>query len=126
MIKNYNIVVNGENYEVSVEEIGLSASQRPVAAPVAAPTPRKATPAPKVAPAAPIAGGDSISAPMPGTIIDVKVKEGEAVKKGQVLCILEAMKMENEIMAMQDGTVASVRTSKGAAVSSGDILITLK
>lgn len=126
MIKNYNIVVNGESYEVSVEEIGVSApSPRAVQASTPqAPRPVQA-PAPK--PASPVASGsDTVVAPMPGTIIDVKKKEGDSVKQGDVLCILEAMKMENEIMAGADGVVASVKVSKGSSVSSGDVLVTLK
>ena len=126
MIKNYNIVVNGENYEVSVEEIGVSApSPRPVQTSAPAPVAPRQAAAPK--PAAPVASGsDTVVAPMPGTIIDVKAKEGDKVKQGDVLCILEAMKMENEIMAGADGVVASVKVSKGSSVSSGDVLVTLK
>ncbi|WP_332843060.1 biotin/lipoyl-containing protein [Paraclostridium sp. AKS73] len=80
---------------------------------------------PKQTQNAPSAGGGTISAPMPGTINDVRVKVGDSVKKGQVLLILEAMKMENEIMASSDGTVKSVDVSKGASVSAGDALITI-
>ncbi|WP_207741101.1 biotin/lipoyl-containing protein [Paraclostridium bifermentans] len=126
MIKKYNITVNGNTYEVEVEELGSQASvQRPQVAtqqvqPQAAPKAQ-----PKQTQNAPSAGGGTISAPMPGTINDVRVKVGDSVKKGQVLLILEAMKMENEIMANSDGTVKSVDVSKGASVSAGDALITI-
>ncbi|GAA0100354.1 biotin/lipoyl-binding protein [Paraclostridium bifermentans] len=126
MIKKYNITVNGNTYEVEVEELGSQASvQRPQVAtqqvqPQAAPKAQ-----PKQTQNTPSAGGGTISAPMPGTINDVRVKVGDSVKKGQVLLILEAMKMENEIMASSDGTVKSVDVSKGASVSAGDALITI-
>ncbi len=113
-MKKYRVNVNGTVYEVELEEITGAA---PAAAPVAAP----AAPAPATAPA----GGEKIAAPMPGTILSVNVAAGDAVKKGQVLMILEAMKMENEIMAPCDGTVTSVAAVKGAAVESGALLCTI-
>ena len=113
-MKKYRVNVNGTVYEVELEEITGAA---PAAAPVAAP----AAPAPAAAPA----GGEKIAAPMPGTILSVNVAAGDAVKKGQVLVILEAMKMENEIMAPCDGTVTSVSVTKGAAVESGALLCTI-
>ncbi len=107
-MKKYKVNVNGTVYEVAIEVMDGAA---PVAAaPAAAP-----------APAAP-AGGEKVSAPMPGTILDVRVSNGAAVKKGDILFILEAMKMENEIMSPCDGTIASVSVSKGAAVDSGALL----
>ena len=123
-MKYYNITVNGTVYSVSVEE--TSAGAAPVAAAPAA-TP-KAAPAPAAAPkaAAPAAAGAvSVKAPMPGTILDVKVSAGAAVKAGDVLIILEAMKMENEIVAPQDGTVASISVNKGDTVNSGDVLVSM-
>ena len=113
-MKKYRVNVNGTVYEVELEEITGAA---PAAAPVAAP----AAPAPAAAPA----GGEKIAAPMPGTILSVNVAAGDAVKKGQVLMILEAMKMENEIMAPCDGTVTSVAAVKGAAVEFGALLCTI-
>ena len=113
-MKKYRVNVNGTVYEVELEEITGAA---PAAAPVAAP----AAPAPAAAPA----GGEKIAAPMPGTILSVNVAAGDAVKKGQVLMILEAMKMENEIMAPCDGTVTSVSVTTGAAVESGALLCTI-
>ena len=106
-MKNYTITVNGNVYQVTVEEgISEGAAPAPKApAPKAAP---KAA-APKAAPAA--AGAIQIAAPMPGKILGVKVKAGDAVKKGQVVAILEAMKMENEIVAPEDGTIASVNVN---------------
>ena len=133
-MKKYNITVNGNTYEVIVEEAGSVASapvfSAPAAAPVAAPvaTPSAAAPAaapaPKVAPAG-SAGANSVTAPMPGTILDVKVSVGQAVKKGDVICVLEAMKMENDIPAPCDGVVASVNVQKGASVAANELLASL-
>ncbi len=114
-MKKYRVNVNGTVYEVELEEM----TGAPAAAPVAAPAP-----APSAA-AAPAAGGEKVTSPMPGTILSVNVAAGDAVKRGQVLMILEAMKMENEIMCPCDGTVASVSVTKGAAVESGTLLCTI-
>ena len=110
-MKKYRVNVNGTVFEVEIEEMTGAP-----AAPAAAPAP--------AAPAAP-AGGEKITAPMPGTILAVNVTSGSAVKKGDVLMILEAMKMENEIMAPYDGAVTSVSVTKGAAVESGTLLCTI-
>ena len=125
-MRKFNITVNGVAYEVEVEEVAAGEASVPVAAaPKAAP--KAAAPAAKPAApkAAPVANGTKVNAPMPGTILDVKVAQGQAVKKGDILLILEAMKMENEILAPQDGTVAQVAVSKGASVNSGDPLVVL-
>ncbi|MFR7985768.1 MAG: biotin/lipoyl-containing protein [Clostridia bacterium] len=128
-MKKYNITVNGTVYAVEVEEAGAAPSA-PAAAPAAAapaPAPAAPAPAPKApAPAPAAAGGQTISAPMPGTIFDIKVTPGQAVNAGDVLIILEAMKMENEIMAPEAGTVDAVLVTKGASVNMGDALVTLK
>lgn len=134
-MKQYTITVNGVAYDVTVEEIGgtptipvaaPAPAAAPVAAPVAAPAPAAA---PAATPAAPKASGAQgavkVSAPMPGTILKVNVTVGQTVKSGDSLCVLEAMKMENDIPAPQDGTVASIEISKGSSVQSGDVLITL-
>ena len=122
-MKYYNITVNGVAYSVSVEETAAGAAPVATAAP-AAPAAPKAAPAPAAAPkAAGAAGAVAVKAPMPGNILDVKVKAGDSVKAGDVLAILEAMKMENEIVAPQDGTVASVNVNKGDTVNSGDVLV---
>ena len=113
-MKNYKITVNGKSYDVSAEEAG--------AAPAAQPAPAQAA-APK---ASASAGAVTVKAPMPGTILDIKVAAGSAVKKGDVLCILEAMKMENDICAPQDGTVDAVLVNKGDAVEVNAALIALK
>ncbi len=127
-MKNYTIYVNGTPYNVSVEE-GASA---PVAAPVSTPAPQTA-PAPAVQEAAPAptpapsssAGSVKVDAPMPGNILDIKVSSGASVNKGDVLVVLEAMKMENDIVAPQNGTIASVNVSKGDTVEAGATLITM-
>ena len=128
-MKNYTITVNGNVYEVTVEEGFTGAASAPkAAAPAAAPNAApaaapKAAPAPAAAPAA--AGSVAVTAPMPGKILGVKASAGQAVKRGQVLLILEAMKMENEIVAPQDGTVASINVAVGDSVEPGATLATL-
>jgi glutaconyl-CoA decarboxylase len=129
----YVITLNGKDYEVEVNQGGAQvlsvsdakAASAPQAAPAAAPAPKPAV-APAPAPAPAPAGGESVSSPMPGTIIKVLVSQGQAVKRGDVLCVLEAMKMENEIQAPVGGTVAHVGVSQGASVNSGDVLFTIK
>ena len=121
-MKKYNITVNGNTYEVYVEE--ADASSAPVAAPVAStPAPAAKPAAPKAAPTA--AGANKVTAPMPGTILQVKVSQGQSVKKGDVICVLEAMKMENDIPAPCDGVIASINVQKGASVGAGDILASI-
>lgn len=115
-MKKYRVTVNGTAYEIELEEL-TGAAPAPAAAPAAAPAP-VAAPAP--------AGGEQVTSPMPGTILAVNVTPGASVKKGDVLMILEAMKMENEIMCPCDGTVASVNTTKGAAVESGTLLCVIQ
>ena len=124
-MKNYRVTVNGVAYDVVVEELNGSVAPAPVAAaPVAAPAP-KAAPAPATPKASGNAGAIAVKAPMPGNLIKVNVKVGDAVKKGDVLCVLEAMKMENDIMAPADGVVASVEAAKGASVATDAVLVTL-
>ena len=130
-MKTYNITVNGVTYTVSVEEVNGAAAPAAAAAPVATSAPA-AAPAPVAAPkpaAAPkksgAAGAISVKAPMPGNIIKVNAKVGDSVKKGDVLIVLEAMKMENDICAPEDGTVASIEVAKGATVETDALLVTL-
>ena len=131
-MKQLRITVNGKSYDVSVEELGMGAS--PVAAAPVAPA-APAAPAPAAAPAAapaPVAApaaageGEPVNSPMPGTILDIKVSAGQSVSKGDVLVILEAMKMENEICADKDGVVGAVLVNKGESVESGKALLTIK
>ena len=123
-MKKYNITVNGNTYEVLVEEAGSVSAPATYSAPVAAPAAPKAAPtAPKAASAG--AGAVKVTSPMPGTILAIKVSAGQSVKKGDVICVLEAMKMENDIPAPQDGVIASIDIQKGASVNAGDVLATL-
>ena len=120
-MRKFIVNVNGNSYEVEVEEVG-GATPAAVTAPVQAAAPAAA---PKAAPKAQApAGGTPVKAPMPGNVLDIKVSNGQAVKEGDVVVILEAMKMENEIYAPCDGTVTVV-ASKGATVNTGDVLISL-
>ena len=129
-MKKYNITVNGTTYEVFVEEADGSASAPVMTAPVAQPAVAPA-PAPVAKPAAPkpaqsgSEGANKVTAPMPGTILDVKVSVGQSVKKGDVICVLEAMKMENDIPAPADGVIASINVQKGATVAANDVLATM-
>lgn len=145
MKRRYRVVVDGRAYEVEVEEIGggVQASvvseapgsqvaggavqvQAAPAAVQAAPEPKAASgAAPAAVPRAGVEGGEVIKAPLPGVITEYKVKVGDKVKRGQVLLLLEAMKMQNEIMAPRDGVVLSIDSSQGANVNTGDPLLTL-
>ncbi len=128
-MKKYNVTVNGTTYEVLVEEAGTASS--PVSAPAQSAAPQAAAPAPTPAPAqapaaAPAAGGAiKVTAPMPGTILKMNVKVGDKIEPNGLVCILEAMKMENEIFSENGGTVASVNAPVGTSVQSGDVIITL-
>ena len=122
-MKKYRVNVNGTSYEIEIEEIDASAVK--TAAPAAAPA-VAATPAPAAAPVAAPAGAEAVNSPMPGTILAVNKNVGDTVKSGDVVMILEAMKMENEIMASRDGKIASVNVTKGATVNSGDLLFTIE
>lgn len=128
-MKRFSVTVNGKAYDVAVEEI-TGAAPAPVAA---APAPVAAAPAPAPAPAAaptpaatPVAGaGEKVQAPMPGTILDIKVAVGDTVSRGQTVVILEAIKMENDIVASCDGKITSILVSKGDTVNSDDVLVTI-
>lgn len=127
-MRKFNVNVNGTLYEVEVDEIQAGAAAAPARKPIPAVAPKAAAPkaaAPKAAPARPAAapaGAETVKAPMPGNILEVRVKDGQAVQAGDVLFILEAMKMENEIMAPAAGIVSGVAVQKGSAVATGAVL----
>lgn len=139
----YKVTLNGKVYEVVVErgeailtdEYDAPAAPAPVSAPVPAPAPAPvpaaapvAAPviAPAPAPVAPSSGGETVKAPLPGTVLKIKTSSGSAVKAGDIILILEAMKMENEITAPCSGTIGDVFVTEGKAVSNGDPLLTIK
>lgn len=138
-MKRYNVTVNGNVYQVEVEEVKGEFTQQvapakvsasaPVAPAVSQPAPQQAAApaqeAPKPVAKTTNAQGEKMECPMPGTIVKVNVAEGDVVKKGTVLVVLEAMKMENEIMAPIDGTIAQINVAKGAAVNTGDLLLVI-
>ena len=127
-MKKYNVTVNGTSYEITLEVVDaadVKAAPAPVAAPAPAATPA-AAPAPAAKPAASGAAGSiKVTAPMPGTILKLNVKVGDTIKANDLVCILEAMKMENEIFASEGGTVKSIDAAQGSSVNSGDVIITL-
>lgn len=142
-MKKYIIKVNGTSYDVEVEDLNPAAGTAPAAqaympapvpapqasAPVPAPQAAAPAPAPAPSPSAPAqnipAGAQLITAPMPGTIIRVIAKVGDSVKRAQPLLLLEAMKMENEIMSSSDGKVLAIHVSQGASVNTGDPLVSI-
>lgn len=130
-MRKFNINVNGTSYEVEVEEIGggysvpvaVSApAVAPVAAPAAAPVPAEKT---EKKSEGPIAAGEQIKSPMPGSIVDIKCAVGQSIAEGDILVILEAMKMENEIMAPRAGKIVSVNVGKGETVDAGQVLVVI-
>ena len=134
-MKQLKITVNGKAYDVTVEELGGASAPQQVSAPTPAPAVQAAAPttapapqeAPAPAPQAQSAGdGEPVNAPMNGNIVDVKVSAGQSVKSGDVLVVLEAMKMENEIMSPKDGVVSAVCVTKGETVDTGKTLVTIK
>lgn len=122
-MKKYIVTVNGKKYEVEVEEVGVSEAPAVKTEEVSKVQEevKRETPAPKTQ-----GGGAAIKSPMPGTILDIRISQGQKVKKGDILFILEAMKMENEIMAGEDGVIANIVVSKGASVNTDDTLAVLE
>lgn len=131
MIKAYRVNVNGKVYEVEVEEITAGGQQTVAAAPAPTPVapkpaPVALAPAPTPAPAPKAAAtGEIVEAPMPGTIVDIKVKVGDTVKEGDLVAVIEAMKMETDLFSTKSGVVTAVNAGKGASVNTGDAIITL-
>ena len=125
MMKKYNITVNGTTYEVVVEEVGEVAAAPVYSAPVVQAPVVTSSAAPKATAAPVAADATAVTSPMPGTILEVKVSAGQTVKKGDVICVLEAMKMENDIPAPCDGVIASINVQKGASVAAGDVIASL-
>ena len=123
-MKKYVITVNGAKYEVVVEEADINVKFTKAETPKAAPAAPAAAPK-AAAPKAASAGATAVNAPLPGNILKVKATQGSAVKKGDLLCVLEAMKMENEILAPADGTVTAVYAKEGTSVNTGDVLFEL-
>lgn len=124
-MKRFNITVNGKAYDVAVEEV--TGGSAPVAAPAAPVQAAAPAPAPAATPVpAAVTGGTAVNAPMPGTILDVKVNVGDTVAEGQVLMILEAMKMENDIVAPVAGKIAAINVKKGDSVNSNDALASIQ
>ncbi len=119
-MKNYRVTVNGNVYEVCVEEVGGSSAPQAAAPKAAAPKPAAPAPAPSAS-----AAGQKVTSPLPGTVVDVKVGVGSAISKNQVVIILEAMKMENEIVSPYEGKLVAVNVNKGDSVNTGDHLFTV-
>lgn len=117
-MRKFNVNVNGVSYEVEIEEVDAAQSSAPASVPTV-----KASSAPAAKKAA--VSGTAVKAPMPGTVVKVNVKEGQGVKRGDVLCLLEAMKMENEICAPCDGTVSGVSAAQGQTVTGDELLFTI-
>jgi biotin carboxyl carrier protein len=124
--KMLQVNVNGADYQVELENAPASAPAAPAAAPTAA-APAAATPAPAApaAPKAPTGAGEKVNSPLPGVIVEVSVKEGQAVKSGQKVAVLEAMKMENEISAPKDGTITAIHVNKGDSILEGAPIVTI-
>ena len=122
-MKRFNVTVNGVAYDVTVEEIGGTAAA-PVAAPATPAAAPAAAPAPVAAPAGP-AGATAVKAPLQGTVMKVLVKPGDKVTKGSPVCVIEALKMENDVPAPADGVVASVNVKSGDSVKTDEVLLTL-
>lgn len=120
-MRKFRVTVNGNTYEVDVEEVGGSAKAVSTASTPAVPVTEVAQPTAPVS----STGSIKIEAPMQGKIVDIRVSEGEMVKAGDVVAILEAMKMENEVVAPEAGTIASINAATGQSVNAGDVIITL-
>ena len=123
--KMLQVNVNGADYQVELENAPASAPAAPAAAAPAAATPAPAATAAPAAPKAPAGAGEKVNSPRPGVIVEVSVKEGQAVKSGQKVAVLEAMKMENEISAPKDGTITAIHVNKGDSILEGAPIVTI-
>ncbi|MBR1735778.1 MAG: acetyl-CoA carboxylase biotin carboxyl carrier protein subunit [Firmicutes bacterium] len=127
-MKNFIVTVNGNTYDVAVEEVaaGTVPVSQAAPTPAAAPAPKTAEPKKETKSSKPsVSGGTPVKAPMPGNVFDIKVNVGDKVEENQIVVVLEAMKMENEIVTPNAGTVASIDVNKGDSVNSGDVLVTI-
>ena len=123
--KMLQVNVNGADYQVELENAPVAAPAAPVTAAPAAATPAPAATAAPAAPKAPTGAGEKVNPPLPGVIVEVSVKEGQAVKTGQKVAVLEAMKMENEISASKDGTITAIHVNKGDSILDGAPIVTI-
>ncbi|MEE3376465.1 MAG: acetyl-CoA carboxylase biotin carboxyl carrier protein subunit, partial [Candidatus Cryptobacteroides sp.] len=123
--KMLQVNVNGADYQVELENAPASAPAAPAAPAAAAPAAATPAPAAPAAPKAPAGAGEKVNSPLPGVIVEVSVKEGQAVKSGQKVAVLEAMKMENEISAPKDGTITAIHVNKGDSILEGAPIVTI-
>jgi len=123
--KMLQVNVNGADYQVELEIAPASAPAAPAAPAAAAPAAATPAPAAPAAPKAPAGAGEKVNSPLPGVIVEVSVKEGQAVKSGQKVAVLEAMKMENEISAPKDGTITAIHVNKGDSILEGAPIVTI-
>ncbi len=126
LVKRFKVTVDGVPYQVEVEDVPGTAPAAPPDEPLAAAATAAPPPSAPAAAVRPVAEGEQVAAPLPGVVLELKAVEGDRVEAGEVLLILEAMKMENEVTAPVAGTVREVRVDRGSAVNVGDVLVVLR